>query len=255
MGSCFRKWALSQNLQHNLPPKIWQGILQQAQTGLSTSLILFQAHKVGKGLCDSETPQVLPDCYIISAPVEKDMLTAEAREKQAKEAFITGRHDIEEQFFDSVKKLKLRTFKSTTKTVKLKIAQNKIITYKQDSSVALQLLVISQAHGRISVEELMKYSLSTVAYSLSTADDYMARTDKSREMHFLVKGVTDVPIPDDANTMWIQDDNALFHAMADIPNHFQLISHQIFDNMPRRISFVFSTDMYQEGSIKDMERE
>ena len=79
---------------------------------------------MGKGLCDSKTPQVLPDCYIISgapAPVEKDMLTAEAREKQAKEAFITGRHDIKEQFFDSVKKLKLKTFKSTTKTVKLKI--------------------------------------------------------------------------------------------------------------------------------------
>ena len=36
---------------------------------------------------------------------------------------------------------------------------------------------------------------------------------------------------------------------------WQLISHRIFDNMLKRINFVFSTDVYQESSTKEMERE
>ena len=43
--------------------------------------------------------------------------------------------------------------------------------------------------------------------------------------------------------------------MTDIPRNFQLISHRLFDNIPKKVNFVFSTDMYQEGSINDMERE
>ena len=82
-----------------------------------------------------------------------------------------------------------------------------------------------------------------------------AKTDKSKGMQFLVKDVNDAPLPEDASTMLIQDGNALFHAMTDIPSNFQLISHRIFDSMPKRVNFVFSTDMYQEDSIKDMERE
>ena len=189
------------------------------------------------------------------ASVEKDMMAAESLGKQAKEAFITERLDMKERFFDPVKKMKLKTFQSSTKTVKLKTAQNKIITYKQHSSVALQLLVKSHAHGRVNVEELMQYPLSPIPYSLGTADGYMAKTDKSKGMQFLVKDVNDAPLPEDASTMLIQDGNALFHAMTDIPSNFRLISHRIFDSMPKRVNFVFSTDMYQEGSIKDMERE
>ena len=104
------------------------------------------------------------------ASVEKDMMAAESLGKQAKEAFITERLDMKERFFDPVKKMKLKTFQSSTKTVKLKTAQNKIITYKQHSSVTLQLLVKSHAHGRVNVEELMQYPLS-----LGTADGCMGK--------------------------------------------------------------------------------
>ena len=104
--------------------------------------------------------------------------------------------------------------------------------------------------------------MSTVSYSLGTAGRCMAKMEKSKGI--LLKGVNDVPLPDDANTMLIQDGKTLFHAMTDIPNNFQLISHRIFENMPKRINFILSTGMYQEGSItgmyqegsiKDMERD
>ena len=94
--------------------------------------------------------------------VEKDVMTAEELGKQAKEDFITHRLETKENFFSPVNKMKLKTFQSSTRTVKLKTAQNKIITYKQHSSVALQLLVKSQGHGRVDVDELLKNEPSSI---------------------------------------------------------------------------------------------
>ena len=121
--------------------------------------------------------------------------------------------------------------------------------------MAIQLLVKSQTHGQVNIEELMKYPMSPVPYSLGTPDGYMTRTDKAKGMNHLLKGVNDAPFPSDAKTLLIQDGNAIFRAMTDIPSNFELISYQIFDNMPKHVNFLFSTDMYHDGSIKDMERE
>ena len=153
-----------------------------------------------------------------------------------------------------MKKLNLKTFKSNTKTVKLKTTQNMVIIYIQPSSVAIQLLVKSQIYDQVNVEELMKYPLSPAPYSLGTADEYMARTDKPKEKQFLTKSVNDTPLPDVENTLLIQDGNTIFQTMVNTPSNFQLISHQILDNIPKIINFVFSTNMYQKNSNKDRER-
>ena len=102
------------------------------------------------------------------AAVEKDMMAAESIGKQAKEKFIKERLYTKERFFDPVKKLNLETFQSGAKRVKAKTVENKIITYKQHSSVAIQLLVKLQTHGQVNIEELMKYPRSPVPYSLGT---------------------------------------------------------------------------------------
>ena len=100
--------------------------------------------------------------------------------------------------------------------------------------MAIQLLVKSQTHGQVNIEELMKYPLSPVPYSLGTLDGHMTRTDKAKGMNHLLKGANDAPFPSDAKTLLIQDGNAVFRAMTDIPSNFVLISYQIFDNMPKR---------------------
>ena len=89
-------------------------------------------------------------------------------------------------------------------------------------------------------------------------------------MHFLVKDIDDAPIPPTADTLVIQDGNALLHTMTHEPGYFQLLSHQISESMPKTMDFIFSMDtcMYQEVmtptachtrpaievSIKDIER-
>ena len=114
-------------------------------------------------------------------------------------------------------------------------------------SIALRIIWVG-----VNVNKLWKYPLSPVPYSLGTANGYMTETDKSKGMQFLVKGVNDAPQPDDANTMFIQDSDALFHAMTDIQNNFKVISNRIF---AQENPLHFSTDTYQNGSIKDMERD
>ena len=69
--------------------------------------------------------------------------------------------------------------------------------------------------------------------------------DKSKGVRFLVKGVNDAPLLDDVNTMFNRNGNALFHAMTIIPSNFQLISHWIFDNMPKKFNFNLFTDIHQ----------
>ena len=68
-----------------------------------------------------------------------------------------------------------------------------------------------------------------------------------------MKDLDNAPIPLDRNAMLIEDGNALFHTLTDIPNNFMLIAYRIFDSLPKGIDLIFSTDMFHEGSIKDME--
>ena len=86
------------------------------------------------------------------------MMTAESIGKQAKERFIKERLHSKERLFDPVKKSKLKIFQSGAKKVKVKTAENKIITYKQHSSVAMQLLVKPQTHGT----DEISYESSTI---------------------------------------------------------------------------------------------
>ena len=83
----------------------------------------------------------------------------------------------------------------------------------------------------------------------------MIRTDKDKGKNHLLKNVYDAPVPSYAKTLLIQDGNATFCAMTDIPSNFELISYQTFDNMPKHVNFLFSTNMHHGGSIKDTERE
>ena len=73
---------------------------------------------------------------------------------------------------------------------------------------------------------------------------------------YLLEDVSDAPVPNDlSSTLVIQDGNANIHVMSNIISNFHLIGHRIFDSIPRSSNAIFSTDMYKEGSIKEMERQ
>ena len=120
--------------------------------------------------------------------------------------------------------------------------------------MAFQLLIKSQLLDEpIDLDELMRYSLTPVPASLGTADGFFAKTNKANMLHFLLDDSLDNDTyPKDA--IFIQDGNALFHALTDLPPTFGRIALKVLDQMVAKKNFIFSTDSYQPDSIKAQER-
>ena len=125
--------------------------------------------------------------------------------------------------------------------------------FKQHSNIALQLLVKSQQGNLgVDVKELMAFQLTPVPYSLGTADRFMSKTDKSSSFHFLNKSLQVANTPPLSETLTVIDGNAVFHSMVQVPPTFRQICVKLLEMMPSTSNFIFSTNMYQEGSIKSM---
>ena len=72
-------------------------------------------------------------------------------------------------------------------------------------------------------------------------------------LHFLLEDAPEVvPYPKDA--LHIQDGNALFHALTNLPPTFGGICLKVLDQMVATSNFIFSTDSYHTDSIKAQER-
>lgn len=124
-----------------------------------------------------------------------------------------------------------------------------LFVYQEQSNLAFQLLVKSQIMEMpINLEELMRYPLSPVPHALGSPYGYFATILH----HLLQDRDEEVPYPKDA--LFIQDGNALFHMMSNLPPTCGEICMQLLDQMVAKHHFVFSTDCYQPDSIKAQER-
>ena len=193
----------------------------------------------------------------MSPEVELDVLHAEAAENEAKEIFICDRFingSSEDLCFEPIKKLKLKTMDSCDKMIKLASSQGKIIQYREQSDLAFMLLVKSQLLDQlINLDELMRYSLTPVPHSLGTADVFFNKTNKAAMLHYLMEDHRE-DISYHEGAFYIQDRNALFYTLANLPPTFGAIFLQVPDQMVVEKNFIFSNDSYHEDSIKSQER-
>ena len=92
----------------------------------------------------------------------------------AKEAFISGRLQKNEQFFEPIKRLNQKTFADMGKTSVVKTSSNREVQYKQKANVAFQFLMLSQEQlEKIDMGELMKYLLMPMPSSIGIPDAYL----------------------------------------------------------------------------------
>lgn len=183
-------------------------------------------------------------------------MSAESVGKEAKDEFIEERLEKKQNFFEPIRRQRLKSFEDMGKTVVVKNTSNKEVLYRQQSNVAFQLLVRAQNQPeKIKLRELVKYPLMPVPSAIGTADGFLLKTNKAKGFDFLTKGIEDADIPPDEKTLHIEDGNATFYTMKEVPATFRQISEKIFDvSTGRKSSVLFSTDMYQENSIKSVER-
>ena len=90
------------------------------------------------------------------------------------------------------------------------------------SNIAFRRLLCSQKQEeKLSLPELLSFPLSPVRFSLGTPDGYLLKTDTSKNFHYLyTKEVESEGFPPSAETLAIEDGNALLYYIKDIPKPF-----------------------------------
>ena len=141
-------------------------------------------------------------------------------------------------------------------SVRVTTSKNKTIEYKQQGNVAFQLLVKSQQTAdKMDLRKLLTYLLVPVPYIIGLPDNFLAKTDKAKGLHYLIKDLDDANIPEDPKScMIIEDGNAIFHYMKKIPRNFEEISEMVLKTALQKSPVIFSTDMYQDCSVKGVEK-
>jgi len=83
----------------------------------------------------------------------------------------------------------------------------------------------------------------------------MAKTNKAKLVHCLTSDVLEASLPTSAagKTVFIEDDNASFPSLKDLPPTFKHICLKVLNQLGHNPDVMFSTDMYVKDSIKSQE--
>ena len=87
-------------------------------------------------------------------------------------------------FHAVLKKLKLETFKSTAKRFKLSGSKRKQVELKASHIIPFQLLALADKHW-LDLEKCLEYPLGPVSWQLKTPHGFLAKTEKSKTMHYI----------------------------------------------------------------------
>lgn len=216
-------------------------------------------------ISDTENLYCLSSGSRVDKEVMEDVLRADTEGEKAKLKFIEERlgegnrekkgKDGEGVFFDKIPRMKLKNMASQEKVTLTKSDKTKV-QYKGDGSFVYNLLVQLQKLGTdvVNLRNFVSYPLTPIVYSLGTYDGFLSKTNKAKGFHWLTKKVSNAKYPDSDSTTVIEDGNAIFHCMNNIPNTFGDIAEKTFDMASKGKNMIFSTDMYKPLSVKTMER-
>ena len=109
-------------------------------------------------------------------------------------------------------------------------------------------MIRCQEEMKIEIEDLMKYPLTPIPYSLATADGFF-----NKGFYYLMKDVENSPSPSAEMCLIIEDGTAVFHYLKEFSGNFKQICHMTLDMLPKKSYKVFSTSMYYPDSVKAVE--
>ena len=113
-----------------------------------------------------------------------------------------------EKFFKPIKRQNLKSMEDMAKKIKITSSKNKEVQFRQQSNVALQLLVQTQKQGATSLTEMLSYPLTPVPFSLGNPDGSLAKTDKAKGMTFVLKHFEQDPVAyDDTAAIDLENKN------------------------------------------------
>ena len=192
-----------------------------------------------------------------SDDVQRDLINAEKKEKEAMINFIEKRIESREKdIFSPIPKMKLKTF-SSMKTKKSCRVEDRNITIKADRDIFARLLVIG-GKREVSLRDVLTYSLGPIPWSLATADGSLAKKNKAKLLD-AIENETDDPCVNEIPNYCVR----VYDGMVVI-QQTPSTSLETFGDMSKYVlkritsaqhKFIyFTTDQYREDSLKSCER-
>ena len=207
-------------------------------------------------LSNLATGVVLPDSTANS------LLGATEAGRQSMKTFISSRiqrNDI--NFWDPIKKLKIKSFSSVAKKTVMK-NQTNMLSVNADRELFGRLLVAAKNRD-INLKEVLSYELCSVPISLAHPDGSLRKTTKSALMHLLEKDVTCHSSLPTSNlpTAFLIDAMALIQMVkssgsetfGELSQKYEdIVTTALRKNGCKRVDLIF--DQYRSVSIKAGER-
>ena len=85
-------------------------------------------------------------------------------------------------------------------------------------------------------------------------NNFFAKTDTVKGLHYLRKDVENSQPPTTGNSLVVEDGNAVFYYLKEMPAYFHDICIKIHNGVLSKCDVIFSTDMYKPDSGKSSER-
>ena len=169
--------------------------------------------------------------------------------------------DKDKTIFDTLKGMKLKNFGDVKKRPS---KSSKLNLMKHDKNMFSRLLVAIKSRN-INLQEVLKYSLGPISYSLASADGSLAKTNKAVLLKVIEQEVPTnrhiIEAPPQGSALMV-DGMAVLQCLkvAKIPPTFKELAQMILEMIVKimllyksnRVDFV--TDRYPDLSIKNCER-
>ena len=176
-------------------------------------------------------------------------------------AFISE-HVLNEKpdLFATIQASKLNTFSALDKKAKVRTGKGQIVELKNDFKFISRLLAIGKARN-VNMQEVLTCSLRKFPSSISTVDENLVKTPKSKLLHILESRVKDPLVKDlPLNDALILDGMPLIQKIKHVPETFGALAESILSRIissaisskSKRVDFV--CDTYPDISIKNLER-
>ena len=197
---------------------------------------------------------------VATQEVKSDLLSAkEAGEKQL-QTFIQEKLLVPEpDIFSKLPMLKLKTFTSMAKKVKVTSKNGTEATLKNNRNLFARMLLLAQSIN-INMKDVLSYSLGPFPLSISTEQGSLRKTPKSKLLNWIEnftnsQSVEHIP----EGGALILDAMAIVQAISKPPTTFGELAEQILETAIKicvyhkcsRVDFV--VDTYPDVSIKDIE--
>jgi L-lactate utilization protein LutC len=193
--------------------------------------------------------------------VKEDLLRTKQRGEECVIAFLKERLLVPEpDIFSTIPKLKLKTFSSMAKKVKVSSTKGTEATLKNNRNLFAQMLLLAQSRN-VDMKEVLTYSLGPFPLSLSTEMGTLHKTQKSKLMMVIKKSVQNHTVDNvPEGSAIILDGMALIQATKKLPASFGEFAEELFLRVIKlaiyhkssRVDFVI--DRYPVVSIKNLEQ-